>query len=74
MTEATAEILHLGFIEMGLGRIRACIMKNNIKSRNLAERMGFEFECEMDEADFGGRMEDVCYYSLSRERYLVMHG
>lgn len=73
MTEAATEILRLGFIDMRLDRIRACIMKNNTKSRRLVEKMDFEFESEMKEADFGGRVEDVCYYSLSRERYLAKH-
>ncbi|MBR6407257.1 MAG: GNAT family N-acetyltransferase [Clostridia bacterium] len=70
MLEAAAPVLRMAFVDMRLSRLRACIMQDNTRSRKLVERLGFDFECSMKEADFGGRVEDVCYYSLSREKYL----
>ncbi len=46
-----------------LKRLCATIDKDNIRSRKLIEKLGFELVAVLPEADFGGRIADVAYYA-----------
>jgi len=65
MHEALGACLHYGFYVVGLGRVRAKVEIDNIRSIKLLERNGFKKEALIEEADYGGRVEDIYYYSLT---------
>ena len=69
LTEVMQTMIPFAFNTIGLKRLRVSIMTDNKRSRKLVERMGFIYEAELKEADFGGRIENVCYYSLTPEDY-----
>lgn len=48
---------------LGVKRLCAQIDERNERSKRLAERLGFTLEAHLPEADFGGRVADVAYYS-----------
>jgi len=52
-----------------LTRIRARMNVNNTASVRVAEKLGMMFETRLNDCDFGGRVEDVLHYSISREQF-----
>ena len=48
---------------LGVKRLCAQIDERNQRSKRLAERLGFTLDAHLPEADFGGRVTDVAYYS-----------
>jgi len=48
---------------LGVKRLCAQIDERNERSKRLAERLGFTLDAHLPEADFGGRVADVAYYS-----------
>ncbi len=63
--EAGSAVLKYCFETLGFIRISAQISANNQKSRNLAEKLGFEFHAILPQANLGGKITDVAYYSLA---------
>jgi ribosomal-protein-alanine N-acetyltransferase len=61
--EAVNAVCKYGFETLDFGRIRALTQISNMRSQRLLERCGFEKEALVYEADFGGRVDDVFYYS-----------
>lgn len=64
-------IVDYPFNQIGVKRITATVGDHNLKSINLLQRMGFELECKLAEANPIGK--DVLIYRLTRERakYLI---
>ena len=59
-TEALGAMLHFGFSQLGLHRIQALFMKDNIASRRLAEKCGMQFEgIHRDLLMIKGKYEDI---------------
>lgn len=48
---------------LGLKRLCANIDDQNARSKKLIEKLGFELIAVLPEADFGGRVADVAYYT-----------
>lgn len=69
MTEIMSAMIPYAFDKMGLEILRLTIMKSNQRSRHLAEKMGFSLDAQLDDADYGGRIENICIYSLRRQNY-----
>lgn len=61
--EAVSKIIEYASRELGFKRIRAISLFRNRRSVKLLERLGFEKEALIYEAEFCGRIEDVVYYS-----------
>lgn len=72
MREACAAALDYGFQHAGLIRIRADVDARNEHSSALLLRLGFSYEATLPDADFGGRLADVRYYSLTRAQWSRM--
>lgn len=47
-----------------LKRLCAVIDEQNERSMRLAERLGFSVDAHLPEADFGGRVADIAYFSM----------
>lgn len=69
MTELMSTMIPYAFDTMGLDILRLTIMESNKRSRHLAEKMGFVLDAQINDADYGGRIEDTCIYSLRRQNY-----
>jgi len=69
MREACEAVIRHGFEQKHLCRIRAQVDARNRRSSALLERLGFTYEACLPEADFGGRLADVCYYSLTAKAF-----
>lgn len=65
-TEAAAEALRFGFEVATLERIVAIAKPENIASRRVMEKIGMKYEKDAYYYD-----NDVVYYSISREAYLL---
>ncbi len=63
--EAGSAVLEYCFEMLGFIRISAQISADNQKSRHLAEKLGFEFHAILPQANLGGKITDVAYYSLA---------
>lgn len=63
--EAASAILKYCFETLGFVRISAQISSDNQKSRHLAEKLGFEFHAILPQANLGGKITDIAYYSIS---------
>ena len=48
-------------------RISAQIDTKNKASRRLAERLKFEMDAVLPQANLGGKIADIAYYSVSRK-------
>ena len=48
---------------LGIKRLCAQIDERNERSKQLAQRLGFTLDAHLPQADFGGRVADVAYYS-----------
>lgn len=63
--EAGSAVLKYCFETLGFIRISAQISADNHKSRHLAEKLGFELHAILPQANLGGKVSDVAYYSIS---------
>ena len=64
MTEAMRAAIRFAFDDYGLALLRAITEAYNDASINLLRRCGFAHEATIYEVAYGGRVADVCYYSL----------
>ncbi len=62
--EAAEAIIAYSRDTLGVKRLCAQIDERNERSKRLAERLGFTLNAHLPEADFGGRVADVAYYSM----------
>ena len=71
MTEALNAIIDLGFREMGLNRIEAVVMPENVPSIKLLEKLGFGNEGILREYENWGEkgFTDLCMFSLIRKTW-----
>ena len=70
MAEALTAILDFAFGRLGLNRAQVLLMPRNLRSRRLADRLGFTEEGTLREHDFDERGElcdDVVFSLLARE-------
>ncbi len=65
--EAVSAIIEYSFNILNLQRLCATIDNKNDRSKKLIEKLGFKFVAVLPEADFGGRVADVAYYSLIKQ-------
>lgn len=63
-TESVQAMMEYARDTLGLGRLSASIDAENDRSIHLIEKLGFQRVVLLPEADFGGRVTDVAYYSL----------
>ncbi len=63
--EAVNAIIEYCASELKLKRLCALIDDKNERSKKLIEKAGFEWVATLPEADFGGRVADVAYYTRS---------
>jgi ribosomal-protein-alanine N-acetyltransferase len=61
--EAAEAVMAYAFNTLRLGRLYAEIDNRNERSKRLIERLGFTQAALLPEADFGGRVCDVAYYT-----------
>jgi RimJ/RimL family protein N-acetyltransferase len=71
MTEALSAIINLGFTEMGLNRIDAVVMPENVASIRLLEKLGFCNEGLLREYENWGSkgFADLCMLSILRKKW-----
>ncbi len=70
MTEAVAAVLPFVFDTLGLHRIHAAFLPNNIASRRVLEKNGFREEGYAESyLQIDGRWADHVMFGLTRERY-----
>lgn len=55
----------IGFNTLMFIRIRAIVILRNIPSQKMVERNGYMKEAIIYDGDYGGRIEDIIYYSKS---------
>lgn len=63
--EAGKAVLKYCFETLGFTRISAQISADNQRSRHLAEKLGFELHAILPQANLGGKIVDIAYYSIS---------
>ncbi len=63
--EAGSAVLKYCFGTLGFIRISAQISANNHNSRHLAEKLGFKLHAILPQANLGGKVDDIAYYSIS---------
>ena len=68
--EAGQAVLKYCFETLGFIRISAQISADNKSSRHLVEKLGFEFHVILPEANLGGKVADIAYYSISQRESL----
>lgn len=74
MSEAVAAMLELGFDEMGLNRIEALVMVNNVASASLLRSLGFSNEGILRQYDyFKGAFHDLSSFSLLASEYAAWY-
>jgi len=61
--EAAEAVITYSRDTLGVKRLCAQIDERNERSKRLAERLEFTLDAHLPEADFGGRVADVAYYS-----------
>lgn len=72
MTYAVHKLLQHGFTHMDLNRIQIRASVNNLKSRNLAERLGFKLEgIERDGELLSDGFTDLAVYSMLKREYNI---
>jgi len=62
-TEALDTLITHSRATLGLKQLCARIDSENVASRRLTEKLGFALDAVLPEADFGGRVCDLAYYS-----------
>lgn len=65
--EAGKAVISYMFNERSFITLSARIAKDNIASRNLAERLDFKLKEILPQTDLGGKITDVAYYSLDNK-------
>lgn len=65
-TEAVTAIMDYCFHNLELKRLCAEIDNKNERSKKLIEKLGFELIAVLPEADFGGTVADVAYYTRTK--------
>ena len=71
MTKALMALLEYGFEEMQFNRIEAFAMKENIASRVIMQKCGFNLEGELKQHRYhNGMYKDIGLFSIVREDYL----
>lgn len=70
--EAGKAILDYCFNTLRFVRISAQISAENQSSRHLAEKLGFEFHAILPQANLGGKITDIAYYSISANDYKII--
>ncbi len=69
-SEALARIMEYGFCELGLNRIEARFMVENVKSENVLKRAGFTPEGVIRDGVYAkGKYRDVALYSILRSEF-----
>lgn len=69
-TEAGKLLLNYGFNDLGLRRIEADTMENNVAGQRSLEKIGLVLEYKKRKAKFSeGQWVDVFYYGILREEY-----
>lgn len=69
-TELTRALVDHAFIELGLHRVEALVMADNLASCRVLEKAGLLREGVLkDFARKDGSFRDVCYYGLTRQDY-----
>ena len=72
MSEAVSELLAYGFSVLDLNKIRALVVPDNIASAKLLERLKFQKEGVMRQAQFvNGKYDDLIAFGLLREEWTV---
>lgn len=66
-TEAGKAVISYMFNEKSFIRLSAQIDSENTTSRKLAERLGFELNGILPDANLGGKITNIAYYSLVNE-------
>lgn len=70
MSEAVRELLVYGFRDLDLNRIRATVVTENVTSAKLLERLSFQKEGILRQAQFlNGKFDDLAAYALLREEW-----
>ena len=70
MTEALNAILHLTFEILELDSATLRIINENVNSKKLAERVGFELDkVACAEMEIKGVIRDIAYYVMTKEQY-----
>lgn len=64
--EAGTAVLQYVFDTLGFDRVSAQIARDNQASRCLAEKLGFVLHAILPEANLGGKIADVAYYTLAK--------
>lgn len=70
--EAARAVLKYCFEKLGFIRISVQISTDNQSSRHLAEKLGFEFHAILPQANLGGKITDIAYYSISSEKNMEL--
>ena len=71
MTEAVACTLSYGFRELGLHRIEAVILANNMASKRLLRKLGFMYEGALRQRNFfRGEYQDQLYFGILSDEWL----
>lgn len=68
--EAATAVLTYVFRTLGFVRISAQISADNYASRRLAEKLGFQLHAVLPEANLGGKVVDIAYYSLAIKDFI----
>ena len=64
--EAVHAIVRYALEETPIRRIRAVVLTRNQPSIRLLESCGFQREAMLRDGNYGGRVEDIYYYSISK--------
>ena len=74
MTEAVSEVLHFGFHRLGLSRISAVCMKENLASLRVMEKCGLRREGLLRQAvQAKGKQRDVFLAAITAEDYFAFN-
>jgi len=68
--EAVLAVLSYVFAETSIGRVRALVLPRNKASLRLLTSCGFRQEALLRDGDYGGRVEDVLYFSAEKWEWL----
>lgn len=68
--EASSAVLKYCFETLGFIRISAQICADNQRSRHLAEKLGFELHAILPQANLGGKITDIAYYSFTKKEHM----
>ncbi|AKG24629.1 GNAT family N-acetyltransferase [Calothrix sp. 336/3] len=73
-TEATAELLRYGFVELGLNRIHACHFRRNPGSGRVMQKIGMKYEGSHRQHIYKwGEFEDTINYAILKDEWQEQH-